>query len=336
MSESRLRNLSKQQLIDFITLKGTEYKNRQCEIAYVATKDSQDQVPQLMESIRHAIQIKQAKIASLDQQKKNFNIEVSGLEIAQEALKAKLKKRKGQLHDSELEVKTIREKLNEIQKRVTPDTIKNLNKQIQNSDTPKLTQMLQSFTALVLNKMDPSKDDILRTIQSHSHCIETMVGALQISFNSDSEIANRHKETLRDVQKAFTDSTQTDNKACQPYSALLAWAQNYPFYIQHITQLLKLNQDLIKANKELEQKVEKTQNIKAVLAQIDANIDLLQKSIAEDNDRLAHYQQIDGEMHERVRTEQANFANFDKIFFSELEQFVIKKKMAASIKGMRQ
>lgn len=95
MSESRLRNLSKQQLIDFITLKGTEYKNRQCEIAYVATKDSQDQVPQLMESIRHAIQIKQAKIASLDQQKKNFNIEVSGLEIAQEALKAKLKKRKG-------------------------------------------------------------------------------------------------------------------------------------------------------------------------------------------------------------------------------------------------
>ncbi len=65
---------------------------------------------------------------SLDQQKKNFNIEVSGLEIAQEALKAKLKKRKGQLHESELEVKTIREKLNEIQKRVTPEVIKNLNK----------------------------------------------------------------------------------------------------------------------------------------------------------------------------------------------------------------
>ncbi len=65
---------------------------------------------------------------SLDQQKKNFNIEVSGLEIAQEALKAKQKKRKGQLHESELEVKTIREKLNEIQKRVTPEVIKNLNK----------------------------------------------------------------------------------------------------------------------------------------------------------------------------------------------------------------
>ena len=48
-----------------------------------------------MDSIRHAIQIKQAKISSLDQQKKNYNIEISGLDIAQEALKTKLKKRKG-------------------------------------------------------------------------------------------------------------------------------------------------------------------------------------------------------------------------------------------------
>jgi peptidoglycan hydrolase CwlO-like protein len=81
-----------------------------------------------MESLRHDTANKQARIMQLDQQKKNFNIEVSGLEIAQEALKAKLKKRKAQLHESELEVKTIREKLNEIQKRVTPEVIKNLNK----------------------------------------------------------------------------------------------------------------------------------------------------------------------------------------------------------------
>ena len=51
-----------------------------------------------------------------------------------------------------------------------------------------------------------------------------------------------------------------------------------------------------KANKELELKVEKTNNIKAVIAQIDANLDLLQKSVNEDNDRLAHYQKINNEM----------------------------------------
>lgn len=67
-----------------------------------------------------------------------------------------------------------------------------------------------------------------------------------------------------------------------------------------------------KANKELELKVEKTNNIKAVIAQIDANLDLLQKSVNEDNDRLAHYQKINNEMQERVRTEQASLTNFEK------------------------
>lgn len=128
MSEEKLNNLSKQQLIEFIQAKGSILKKEQGENTLALTKDAQDQVPRLMESITHAISVKQAKIESLDSQKRNFNIEVSGLEIAQEALKSKLKKRRTQVHDSELEVKTIREKLNEIQKRVTPDLIKNLNK----------------------------------------------------------------------------------------------------------------------------------------------------------------------------------------------------------------
>lgn len=73
-----------------------------------------------------------------------------------------------------------------------------------------------------------------------------------------------------------------------------------------------------------------------MIAQIDSNIELLQRSMDEDNQRLAHYQQINGEMQDRVRTEQANLANFEKIFFNELEQFVIKKKMASSFKNIRQ
>jgi hypothetical protein len=39
-------------------------------------------------------------------------------------------------------------------------------------------------------------------------------------------------------------------------------------------------------------------------------------------------------MHERVRVEQANLNNFEKTFFNELEQFVIKKKMAGSFKNL--
>ena len=64
----------------------------------------------------------------MDDQRKNLNLEITGLETAQAVHQQKLKKRKTQLHDSELEVKTLREKLIEIQKRVTPELIKNLNK----------------------------------------------------------------------------------------------------------------------------------------------------------------------------------------------------------------
>jgi hypothetical protein len=53
--------------------------------------------------------------------------------------------------------------------------------------------------------------------------------------------------------------------------------------------LLKLNSDVAKAAKELEFKQEKIVNIKGVVAQIDSNIALLQKSVDEDNNRLSHY-----------------------------------------------
>ena len=62
MTEERLRTLSKQELIDFIQRKGSEYKTEQRETTLVVTRDSQDQIPQLMESIRQATANKQAKI----------------------------------------------------------------------------------------------------------------------------------------------------------------------------------------------------------------------------------------------------------------------------------
>jgi len=115
---------------------------------------------------------KQAKIDQLIGQKRNFDIEVSGLEIAQEALKAKIKKRTGQQHESELQVKTIREKLNEIQKRVTPEAIKNLNKLLEKQDVAKLYTMLESFTGLIMNSKSPSPHDIKDAIKTQSHLVE--------------------------------------------------------------------------------------------------------------------------------------------------------------------
>ena len=93
--------MSKQQLIDFVIRKGDEYKREQCENAIAVTKEAQDQLPGMIASL-HRIQVtKQAKVDQLLGQKKNFDIEVSGLEIASEALKAKIKKRTSQQHESE-------------------------------------------------------------------------------------------------------------------------------------------------------------------------------------------------------------------------------------------
>jgi hypothetical protein len=82
---------------------------------------------------------------------------------------------------------------------VTPDAVKNLNKLLEKQDVAKLYTMLDSFTGLIMNTSSPSPHDIKDTIKSHSHLIEQMVGACQISFKSDQAIVEKHKEVLREV-----------------------------------------------------------------------------------------------------------------------------------------
>ena len=61
------------------------------------------------------------------------------------------------MHDSELEVKTLREKLIEIQKRVTPDLIKNLNKLLdKNEGHQNLLAMIVAFSSLINMKATTS------------------------------------------------------------------------------------------------------------------------------------------------------------------------------------
>lgn len=50
--DPRLRQMSKQQLIDFVIRKGDEYKREQCESAISITKDSQDQLPNMVASLQ--------------------------------------------------------------------------------------------------------------------------------------------------------------------------------------------------------------------------------------------------------------------------------------------
>ncbi len=47
MADPRIRQMSKQQLIDFVIRKGDEYKRDQFDSAVTVTKDSQDQLPSM-------------------------------------------------------------------------------------------------------------------------------------------------------------------------------------------------------------------------------------------------------------------------------------------------
>ena len=132
---------------------------------------------------------------------------MSGLEAAKETHSGKVKRRKAQLHESELEVKTLREKLVEIQKRITPELLKNLNKQLDKSDNEgsNLHVMLRSFASLINMRNVSSSNEIREDFKEHSHLIEKMINAMATNFLVNNDIVEKHRESLKDVQKSFTD-----------------------------------------------------------------------------------------------------------------------------------
>lgn len=232
----------------------------------------------------------------MEDQRKNLNLEISGLEAAQATFQQKLKKRKGQLHDSELEVKTLREKLFEIQKRITPEVVKNLSKHLDKTkgQQTNLHVMLMAFSSLINMRSITTMEDARDDFKTHSGLIEKMINAMATNFEANNDVVERQRDQLKDIQKSFTDSTLADNKFCQPYAALLAWAQNFPFFLKHNQQMLKVVSDIQKANKELEQKVEKMQNIKNVLTTMDAEgyYEMFRTQISEDTALFEKYRTL--------------------------------------------
>jgi hypothetical protein len=119
----RLSTMSKQQLIEFMIRKGNERKSDQCQAAQVLTRDSNDHVAPIISALAGRVTVKQAKMEQLDKQRKNLEIEMSGLEIAQVALRGKIQKREDQMHQSEALVKKQKDELRRIQKEITPKLV---------------------------------------------------------------------------------------------------------------------------------------------------------------------------------------------------------------------
>lgn len=150
--------MTKDQLLAFIRSKAETQKKMLYDIAKsLTTEVEQSQLPQLIDSLSQGIETKRAKLEKLEEQRRNLELEITGLETAEAVTQQKLKKRKGQVHDSELEVKTLREKLIEIQKRVTPELIKNLNKLLDKNEAHQnLQTMITAFSSLINMNADTS------------------------------------------------------------------------------------------------------------------------------------------------------------------------------------
>ena len=188
--------MTKDQLLAFIRSKAEVQKKMLYDIARSLTLEvEQSQIPQLIESLSQGIEEKRAKFQKLEDQRKNLELEISGLETAEAVTQQKLKKRKGQVHDSELEVKTLREKLVEIQKRITPELIKNLNKLLdKNEPHQNLQTMIQAFSSLINMRANTSPSEARADFKSHSTLVEKMINAMATSFEANNDIVEKQRD----------------------------------------------------------------------------------------------------------------------------------------------
>ncbi len=78
--------MTREELLNIIVAAGDERKKEQHLNAKRATKDAEDsQLATMIVQLREGIEAKSQKVTQLEQQKKNLELEISGLEAAQNA-----------------------------------------------------------------------------------------------------------------------------------------------------------------------------------------------------------------------------------------------------------
>ena len=138
LSHPALTQMNKQQLIEFMIKKGNERKRDQADLTQALTSDSQDKIASIISHLESRVAFKKTKLKQFDDQRRNYEIEISGLEIAQTALKQKIKKREDQLHQTDMLVKGKKNELRQIMGVITPKLVGQLYKTLSTKDIPKI------------------------------------------------------------------------------------------------------------------------------------------------------------------------------------------------------
>eukprot|EP00347_Sterkiella_histriomuscorum_P004679 403359521 len=326
-TQQKLRSMNKQQLLEFLKKKGIQGKAEHTIATKHVTQDHED-VEDMTDKLVYRISHKKRKIEQLESQRKNFEMEVAGLDVAISALKDKIKKREDQRNTAEGNVKRQKDELKRIQREVTPKLVKQLYNMLEKKTPEKVCRMLEAFVGLIRNSESSNNQDVEVYLEKHEGLLYKMqrVKAEEVKEN----VINKHFNTIKNIQKSFIDSTDPDYLQCSPYAAFIAWASQFVILCKDTQFHQKCLAALASVNRDIESKKLKRETQQAILDNFnkDGYITFLEKEVSEEEQRIQDYQRLDAKLRNKAAEDQQKLYGYEKEFFQNLEQAVINKKQA--------
>lgn len=188
----------------------------------------------ISDALKKRIQFKQEKIDKITQQLKALELEISGLDIARQALNGKVQKREEQLHKSEMLVKKQKEELRNIQRMITPELVKQLFTLLENKNIVKIVEMIEALIGLLRNSENVTSNDVRCYVQKHEGLMYKMQNVVSMEIRQS--VLDKHFETIKRITKSFVDSATEDFLICSPFAPFLAWASQFVIYCKQAQQ----------------------------------------------------------------------------------------------------
>ena len=140
-----------------------------------------------------------------------------------------------------------------------------------------------------------------------------------------------HLDTIKNITKSFIDpQVVKDYKQCSPFVAFLAWSSQYVVLCQYSSQSRKFAKNVEQLNKDIEARKNKKATILMILENEGFNPEQqsaqLREQLPREKQTVEDLAVARERVYQDVIDEQNIYQKFEKVFFQDLEQFVIDKK----------
>ncbi|CDW76447.1 UNKNOWN [Stylonychia lemnae] len=328
--EQKLRQANKQQLLAFLKKTGIDGKEQQTNATYKVTKDRED-IEEMTDKLSRKINEKQIKVNKLEEMRKNIERDIQGLDTAIQANKEKIKKREEQLGQADLSCKKQRDELKKIQKRITPKLCKQLFSYLEKNTHDKVCRMMEALVGMLRNTENCNSKDVELYLSKQEGLVYKMEKT-QPEYVRDSVI-EKHFNTIKGIQKSFIDSTDPEFSFCSNYAAFIAWASQYIVLCKDTQFQTKCKNGLSALRRDQESKKFRRDNNQTILDNFnkDGYISFLEREIVDERSKIEQNKQLYADLTNTAVEEQQLYVGYEKLFFQNLEQFVIKKKLAGNM-----